>query len=829
MMPLRRGSAAVLAFVVLVSGCTAPSVNHPPSIKSWEPKGDTQVAEESTTVFRLNASDPDGQKLKCSWYLDGVLNSTSTAPFLFIYGPGRKAGNHAIQAVVSDGSLTVARIWKVAVYKVNHPPVVSVLLPSGREPPVNEGGALEFRAVVSDPDGDMVNLTWLLDGRTVGQGSANYTFSPGFEMAGAHDVRLNASDGRASTEEAWNVTVVNVNRAPRMVNDTPAGEPRLAEMSTVGFHAEAVDDDGDRVSLSWSLDGLDEAKGQDYYYTPDYQSEGMHEVRVTASDGTLEVRRVWNVTVDNLNRPPELVFSAPEGDPAITEWDPVRFGVEGQDPDEDMLQVSWFLDNATAPVSIGPVFNYTAGFRSAGNHTVRTVLSDGNASVTRSWNVSVRRAVSNWTVLAFMNADNDLEPYLIEDFNEMEAAGSTPSVNIVVQMDRHPSYDASNGDWKGARRYRVEKDDDSALLGSRFLEDLGEVDMGAEATLRDFLLWGWENFPSEHCMLVMSGHGDGWTGISQDFTDQNHRLSVGSVTASMGAFVAARGAPVDVLELDVCYWAMLETDWSLRQLAHYIVASEEIDPSPGQSWAPVLRDLDARPDMAARELAVKAVSYFSAGYSEALSSPEDNETFTQSAVDTSMLAPIAESLGGLCDILEGNLSAHLSGITAARQAVRSFGKPEYVDLHDFARLLRQNSASDALNASADAVMDAVVRAVVSEAHGKNRQGASGISIYFPAYSYAYKQSYGELDLSLENMWCPLLLAYYNTTGRGAGEAPAPAASGGPCPDSFGRTLMAMPSCPDYPGRAMSTGPSGRSKAGETFDLDIDAKDRVLIW
>ena len=768
MSPLWRLTAVSLAFVVLVSGCTAPSVNHPPTIKSWEPKGDPRLAEDGSLTFWLNASDQDGHSIKCSWFVDGTLNATSKPPFIFTFGAGRAIGNHTIKAVVSDGSLKAVRTWNVEIYKVNHPPSVSVVFPSVREPPVNEGMQLEFRAAASDPDGDPVNMTWLLDGKTVAQGPGNYTYSPGFDMAGLHNVRLNASDASASTEIEWNVTVVNVNRAPRIINDTPSGDPRLSETGTVAFHAEGIDDDGDPVLLAWSLDGISVGGSRDYIYSPDYFSDGAHEISVNASDGSLSARRSWNVTVDNINRPPEIFAWSPDGDRAVSEWDIIPFAVEGQDPDDDALQVDWFLDNATAPAASGPDFNYTPGYLGAGNHTVRSVISDGNSSVLRSWNVSVRRAVSNWTVLAYMNADNDLEPYIIEDLNEMESAGSTTSVNIVVQLDRHPSYDASNGDWKVARRYRVDRDADSQLLASTLLEDTGEVDMGAEATFKSFLLWGAENFPSEHLMVVMSGHGDGWNGISQDFTDLNHKLSVDSVAASLAALAGRRGAPVDVLELDVCYWAMLETSWGLNGSVDYIVASEDIDPSPGQSWGPLLRGLVARPEMTAVELARAAVSAFAAGYSETMSSPEDNATFTHSALNVSMLAPLAAEIDALVGILGQNITASSLGIADARRAARSFGKPEYIDIYDFARLLRQNSTSDALNSSAEAVMDAVGHAVLAEAHGKDRQGAFGISIYFPAYSYAYNQAYGELALSRDAGWCGLLLSYYNTTGRAAG-------------------------------------------------------------
>lgn len=769
MMRLWKGATAALAFIMLVSGCIDTSVNHPPSIKGWEPKGDPALAEESVSTFRVFASDPDGASLTCRWYLDGVLNSTVKTPFEFAYRPGKATGNHTLRAVVSDGSLTAAHTWQLQVYRVNHPPSVTGIQPAGREPPVNEGGTLDFKADVSDPDGDPVALTWQLDGRSVASGEPAYRFQPGFDMAGTHTVRLNASDGNASTFMEWNVTVINVNRAPRIVSASPPGQPHLRELETAEFGAQAVDDDGDAISYSWSLDGQQAGEGPFYNYTSDYFSQGDHSVVLTVSDGSLEVRRAWNVLVDNVNRPPRIESFGPGGNASTTEYEPLGFEMEGSDMDLDPLQASWFVDNATSPAGIGAVFNYTPGYDSVGDHTVRGVLSDGNASVSQSWNVSVRRAVANWTVLVYMNADNDLEPYLMEDLNEMEMVGSTPRVNIVVQMDRHPSYDASNGDWTEARRYRVEKDPDGQAINSRLLMGLGEVDSGAPATLREFLLWGMEKFPAEHYQVVMSGHGEGWTGISQDFSNNNDRLSLASVVSALGPFVAARGVPIDVLELDVCYWAMLETDWGLRDLASYIVASEEIDPSPGQTYDLYLQNLTARPGMTARQLAQEAINAFYRGYTAGKFWPGDNETFTQSAVDTSRLAAVAASLDALSSLLLDNITSFLPVITAARQEVESYGKPEYIDLYDLVRLLRRDSASDTLNSSADALLEAIRQAVVSEVHGPQRSDSHGISIYFPAYSYSYKASYGDLELSQQNRWCKLLLAYFNATGRCAVE------------------------------------------------------------
>jgi hypothetical protein len=48
-----------------------------------------------------------------------------------------------------------------------------------------------------------------------------------------------------------------------------------------------------------------------------------------------------------------------------------------------------------------------------------------------------------WTVLVFLNADNNLESFGVRDFREMARIGSTDKVNVIVQMDRNPGFSAT--------------------------------------------------------------------------------------------------------------------------------------------------------------------------------------------------------------------------------------------------------------------------------------------------------------------------------------------------------------------------------------------------
>jgi len=793
----RTPALAVLcvALIMLLSGCTSTDSNNPPQIKGFEPGGDVTIPEDGSAPFAVSASDRDGQKLTCTWLVDGVRNVTQRPPFTFSYAPGRAVGEHQLNAVVSDGSLTALQSWRVIVYRINRPPAFAGVTPAEKDPSVNEGASLEFRASALDPEGDGVVLSWTLDGKNVPAAGGAYGFAPDYAMAGLHVIIVSASDGNMTSQHRWNVSVVNVNRAPLYVDWTPAQDPTVTELDTLHFNASAVDDDGDTVTYHWTLDGSTTVVGQAFDYTPDYRASGNHTVEVFAADGALETGHSWKVHVDNLNRPPAIVFSSPAGDVSTGEYEAVPFFMDYSDDDGDLIFIKWFLDNGTVAAAMGQRFNYTPGFNSTGAHTVKAQLSDGTAFLERTWNVTVSRKKADWTVLVYSNGDNDLEPYLLEDMNEMEMVGSTEHVNIVVQMDRTPSYDASNGDWATTRRYRIEKDADSRLIGSRLLLDMGEQNMGTEAALTDFLLWGLDNFPADRYQIVMEGHGDGWSGISQDFTDNHDRLTLEGVVNSVRGFNQARNAgAVEVLEFDVCYWAMLECDWALRDTARYIIGSEDIDPSPGQAYNTYLANLTLHPNMTASELAQAAVQAFGESYTDGKFWPEDNDTFTLSAIDSSKVALLAQKFDELSAWLLSDFNASKAAIQAARSSVLYFGKPDYIDLYHFVQLLRQASTSDALNTSADAVMAAVADAVPYMTNGVYRQDAHGISIYFPYYSYVYKPAYGDLNMSRLYSWDDLLVVYLNVTGRSAGRGDMPGGNpekGEGAPISDGTSLSVM--------------------------------------
>ena len=115
-----------------------------------------------------------------------------------------------------------------------------------------------------------------------------------------------------------------------------------------------------------------------------------------------------------------------------------------------------------------------------------TTLSDNGDKISEiktSEQPEPSQVTKDWTFMVYIDADCNLEQAGIDDINEMEMEGSDSNINVIVQIDRIPGFDDSEGDWTGAKRYHIIKDYDSDRIGSTAIQDLGEVNMGSVCLL----------------------------------------------------------------------------------------------------------------------------------------------------------------------------------------------------------------------------------------------------------------------------------------------------------------------------------------------------------
>lgn len=376
--------------------------------------------------------------------------------------------------------------------------------------------------------------------------------------------------------------------------------------------------------------------------------------------------------------------------------------------------------------------------------------------------------LAEWTILVYMAADNNLELSALRDLNEMEAAGSSERVHVVVQVDRALGETEADGDWTGGRRYQIRGDADENVIASELLEELGEINMGDPQTLADFVAWGVQTYPANHTALVLWDHGAGWNGISFDSDTPigSDNLDLADLAGGLHRALAENGrSPLDVIAFDACLMGQLDVFEAVQPHARYAVASEELTPGQGWNYRSWLGQLYARPELTGGELATLLVDDFAGTYTQL----DPDDFVTMAAVDLQQLPALTYALESMAQVLLADPSFTASAVGDARSGAEAFARvytdafERYgaVDLGHFVSILAQRSPSEQVSEAALQVEAALETAVLANRHGAGFKNSDGIAIYFPRSRDDYAAAYGTTT-SLK-LWDQFLYSYHTSS------------------------------------------------------------------
>lgn len=107
--------------------------------------------------------------------------------------------------------------------------------------------------------------------------------------------------------------VVDVNDPPEITSYAPENlSPEVYENSPLIFSHSSVDPEGNPLTYSWKVNGVELASTKDFTYTPGFFDAGNKLVRLAVADsGNLTSTQEWNVKVINVNRKPYPVLQVP--------------------------------------------------------------------------------------------------------------------------------------------------------------------------------------------------------------------------------------------------------------------------------------------------------------------------------------------------------------------------------------------------------------------------------------------------------------------------------------------------------------------------------------
>ena len=399
-----------------------------------------------------------------------------------------------------------------------------------------------------------------------------------------------------------------------------------------------------------------------------------------------------------------------------------------------------------------------------------------------------------WTVLIYLNGDNNLESWTYHLFNELEAAANNPCIQVLALWDRKAVGDTA--------RYLVQWDTNPYTLAP--YEDgvnrwpRGELNMGDPQTLIDFVTDARANYSSTHTFLALVDHGNGWSpslppgpqnwihgGMSFDDSSGGAYLSTTSLANALGVITNNGARPLDLVFFDACLMSMAENLYPIRSFVRYLVASENETFSryPYHSYLAAVT-ADTQPT----ELARRIVDQY---HGSLVGYPR-----TMAAYDLRAMTAVAQAIDALARALNEVVGTNHSQIMTSFFSAQRFDSnvdlwltsaDSYVDVYHFAQLVRQNIANAAVQTAAQGVMDAISAQLM--AHERHASGvywgngafwgldnAHGLSIYLPLGQSDWLLDYynaGELAFAADTAWDEFISTMIAAAQPPGGPTPEP--------------------------------------------------------
>jgi hypothetical protein len=365
-----------------------------------------------------------------------------------------------------------------------------------------------------------------------------------------------------------------------------------------------------------------------------------------------------------------------------------------------------------------------------------------------------------------MCADNGMSDQSYLDLNEMMRVGSTPDVNIVVQVDR-PAWDT----LPLPLRYRVLRN------GLERLGELEELDMADPASLADFVRFGTRFYPADNYLLVLWDHGNGWTtlhaahpspieryrGIFYDASSGNEMsVAGGQLKQAMDSVRSILGRKVAILAFDACLMQMLEVAYEVRNDAGIMVSTEDLMPWGGFPYDTFFSLLTRYPQFSPRAYAGVLPGVFVSSYSDG---SQGNEPVTLSSVDLAILDEAVKSLSRFLTAV--SVQAPTAAMRSIRNAVQTFAS-EHVpatsrdDNIDVIHLLElsHNLAPERADEAAGYFRRAVIAVAAND---PSFEHAGGLAAWFPDNYPTFKlrhSLYHQLEFSEDCPWLHFLNCYF---------------------------------------------------------------------
>lgn len=343
----------------------------------------------------IAATDPDKEDLEKLVYTAENLPEGATfdeTTRAFNWTPSfDQSGTYTAQFKVSDGAFTLEQPVTFTINHVNRAPEIT----ANAQNEVAENSVLKISLNPSDPDTEdagkfTTSVTGLPTGAQFDNSTNTINWTPNFEQSGDYSgivaTVTDAAGLTAQTELAIKVT--HVNRAPEM---QAVAAQSVKEDSELNFSLSATDADSeDAGKLTYALasapNGM-QINGTNVSWKPGFDQAGSHTATVVVSDGALEAKTDINITVEDVNRSPEISGPATA---SVEEGATLSLNYSGSDPDNQSL--SYRVEGANGvSINSSGALSFTPNESQVGSVSVTVIVSDGSLESSMGLTIEVSK------------------------------------------------------------------------------------------------------------------------------------------------------------------------------------------------------------------------------------------------------------------------------------------------------------------------------------------------------------------------------------------------------------------------------------------------------
>lgn len=376
---------------------TVTESNMPPKVDKLVSDLASPQSSGARITWTASASDPENDPIQYRFFRNGLpaTDWTGVSQWTWTAGDG-DTGSNVVEVAARDGKHAGVDGYdgiKSAEFTIagpNRPPVLVSLTPS-LSSPQRPGTGIVWTAVASDPDRDMIQYKFSLDGQkaTDWSPSGNWTWNTTGLGSGDHHIGVWVRDGQHAGPQGYDgqmdsrFTVDSSNRLPRVISLVPTPGSPQAMGTNIKWKAAAIDPDNDPILYRFMLNGKPATRW----------TESSNWTWIATGTSNVEVRVRDDKHADSEgyddNKSVDFAVGSSNGIPMVTDLvsDPsspqpygagITWTATASDPENDPIQYRFFINDTPANDWSGSnKWSWEAGKSNIGDNKIEVRIRDG--------------------------------------------------------------------------------------------------------------------------------------------------------------------------------------------------------------------------------------------------------------------------------------------------------------------------------------------------------------------------------------------------------------------------------------------------------------------